>query len=495
MDKKYYITTAIPYLNGSPHIGHTIDYLLADILARYKKQNGQAVRLSVGTDEHGSKIASKATEAGVEPQVFVDKIFLEFESLIKAIGTSYTDVVRTTDQRHMQVVQYIWQKLQPYLYKDKYEGWYCAGCEAFVTDKEVNANNGTCPDHQAPYQRISEENYFLRASAFTEPIRQALVEDRIKIYPEFRKKEFLEMIKDGLQDVSVSRPVKSLSWGIPVPGDSSQVIYVWFDALSNYLSVIGFPDGDDWQQTWPADVQVLGKDIMRFHLGIWPIILLGLGLELPKALLVHGWVNVGGSKQSKSLGNGVNPFEIIQNYGLDAFRYYFSRHIPTLDDGDFTWEKFETAYNGELANDLGNLVQRLAGMINRYQAGVIGEIPKKEHDMKAYHRLMDKMEFDKAQDEVWVKIRNLNQYIDSVEPWKIAKKRESDPEATAHLADILGYAVSALLQIADLLMPFLPESATNIKTIFETGVIKQSEQVLFPKIYLHTPDPKLKETQ
>ncbi len=489
MEKKLFITTAIPYVNGAPHIGHAMDYLLADIWTRYQQQNGKEVRFSVGTDEHGNKIAAKAAEANLDPKTYADQTYIKFENLMKKLGTSYTDFVRTTDQRHMAAVQYIWQKLQPYIYKGKYEGWYCSGCEGFVTDKEAGANNGICPDHKKPYQRISEENYYLKTSAFGEQIIKALNDGQIKVYPKFRKKEFLEMVKDGLQDVSVSRPIKSLSWGTPVPNDPTQVMYVWFDALSNYITVLGYPDQDGWQPYWPAEVQVMGKDILRFHLGIWPAILLGLGLELPKKLLVHGWVNIGGSKQSKSLGNGVDPIEVIDQYGLDAFRYYFSRHIPTLDDGDFTWEKFETAYNTELANDLGNLSQRLAGMISRYQAGVIGDIPNKEHDTDAYHQAMDNFEFDKAMDEIWSKIRSLNQYIENVKPWEIAKGIGKDNEAAPHLAEVLGYAVSALLQISDLLVPFLPDSAQKIKNIFATGVIVPASGLLFPRIYIHTPDP------
>ena len=490
MEKKLYINTAIPYLNGTPHVGHAMDYLLADIWARYQKQNGHEVRFSVGTDEHGNKIAQKAAEAGLDPKTYVDQVFVGFETLIKKLGTSYTDFVRTTDAHHIGAVQYIWQQLAQYIYKGKYEGWYCVGCEGFVTDKEATTNNGVCPIHNQPYQHLSEDNYYLKASAFTDQIRQALSDGTLQIYPEYRKKEFLELIKDGIQDVSISRPKKNLSWGIPVPGDPEQVMYVWVDALANYLTVIGYPDQQGWQEYWPADVEVLGKDILRFHLGIWPVILLGLGLPLPKKMLVHGWVNIDGSKQSKSAGNGVDPVDVIDHYGLDAFRYYFSRHIPTLDDGDFTWEKFEAAYNTELANDLGNLVQRVASMINRYQAGVIGEIVPGEHDMGIYHDSMDGFEFDKAIDEVWLMVRSLNQYIENVKPWEIAKTATTDTEAASHLAEVLSYAVGALLQIGDLLVPFLPETAGKIHQIFESGVVKLPEGVIFPRIYLHTADPR-----
>lgn len=489
--KKLYITTAIPYVNGTPHIGNALDYLLADIWARYQKQNGHDVRFQVGTDEHGNKIAAKAAEQQLTPKQYTDQTYLNFEQLIKKLGAQYTDFIRTTDVHHETAVQYIWQQLKPYLYKGSYTGWYCMGHEAFFTDKEVQATGGVCPDHQTPYQQVSEENYFFKTSSFTDAIKSAIEAGTMQIVPEFRKKEFLELIKDGLPDVSVSRPKKSLTWGVPVPDDPDQIMYVWIDALANYITVIGYPDRiDEFKAYWPADVQVIGKDILRFHAGIWPAMLLGAGLELPKKLLVHGFVNVGGAKMSKTVGNVVDPNEIIDSYGIDAFRYYFSRHIPTLDDGDFTWETFEAAYNGELGNDLGNLIQRVASMITRYQAGVIGDSEQTEHDMTAYHEAMDSLEFNRAMDEVWGMVRSLNQYIDNVKPWEIAKGIGKDTEAEAHLNEVLAHCAGALLQIGDLLVPFMPTTAAAIHQTFEGGVITPMESVLFPKRYIHTTDPR-----
>lgn len=492
MGKKLYITTAIPYVNAAPHIGNALDYLLADIWSRYQKQNGREVRFQVGTDEHGNKIAAKAAEIGLSPQAYTDKMYGNFELIMKKVGAEYTDFIRTTEPHHTGAVQYIWQKLVPYIYKGKYEGWYCIGHEAFFTDKEVEATGGICPDHQKPYERISEENYYLKTSAFTDKIREAITTNRLQIVPEFRRNEFLELIKDGLPDVSVSRPKKNLSWGVPVPGDDEQIMYVWIDALANYITVLGYPDKEGWQDYWPADVQVVGKDILRFHAGIWPAMLLGLELPLPKKLLVHGFVNVGGAKMSKTVGNVVDPNEVIDTYGLDAFRYYFSRHIPTLDDGDFTWEKFENAYNTELGNDLGNLVSRVASMVTRYQSGVIGDAPQTEHDMQPYHKAMEQLQFNHALDEVWIMVRALNQYIENLKPWEIAKKRDKDPEAEAHLGEVLSHSVGTLLQIADLLVPFLPATAAAIHKTFGTGVIVplEAEGGLFPKIYHHTENPR-----
>mgnify|MGYP000949938026 FL=1 len=486
MDKNLYITTAIPYVNGKPHIGNALDYLLADIWARYQRQNGHDVRFQVGTDEHGNKIAAKAAENGLDPQAYTDQMYPNFQALMQKVGAQYTDFIRTTDIHHKGAVQYIWQQLKPYMYKGTYQGWYCMGHEAFFTDKEVEETAGVCPDHQTPYQQVSEENYFLKTSEFSGKIREAIESGEMKIVPEFRKKEFLNLIKDGLPDVSISRPRKSLSWGVPVPDDPNQVMYVWVDALSNYLTVLGYPDKPEWQSFWPADVQVVGKDILRFHAGIWPAMLLGIGVDLPKRLLVHGFVNVGGAKMSKTVGNVVDPNDVIDQYGLDAFRYYFSRHIPTQDDGDFTWEKFEAAYNTELANDLGNLVARVANMLIKYQAGVVGDVPLGEHDMREYHGAFERLEFNKALDEVWLMVRSLNKYIDDVKPWEIAKRKEKDPDAEPHLAEVLGHCVGNLLQIADLLVPFLPGSAAVIHQTFESGVVSQMPGIMFPKMQQYT---------
>lgn len=490
MTKKLYITTAIPYANAKPHIGNALDYLYADIWARYQRQNGKEVLFQVGTDEHGNKIAAKAEEQKITPQAFVDNMSGYFERLLRELNINYTNFIRTSNPAHKKAVQEIWQKLTPYIYKGKYEGWYCVGCEAFVTDKEAAANNGICPDHNQQYQRLSEENYYFKLSEFGPKIKEAIEKHKLIITPEFRQKEILKLIEDGLEDVSVSRPKKHLSWGVPVPGDSSQVIYVWIDALPNYLTVLGYPSDEKWKEYWPADIQVIGKDILRFHAAIWPAMLIGLGLSLPKKLLVHGFISSGGVKMSKTVGNVVDPHEIISEYGADAFRYFFSRHIPTLDDGDFTWEKFENSYNNELGNELGNLVQRVAGMITRYQDGVIGDLPQPEHDVQAYRDAMNQLTFNKAFDEIWNKIRSLNSYIEEVKPWEIAGQRQKDPDAEGHLAEVLAYSVGSILQIADLALPFMPATSQAIHSIFETGVIKNTEHVLFPRIYNHTPAPK-----
>lgn len=491
MTKKLYITTAIAYVNAKPHIGNAMDYLYADVWSRYQQQQGNQVRFQVGTDEHGNKIAAKAKAEGLPPQQYVDEAYGNFETVMKAVNAQYTDFIRTSDVHHRAAVQFIWEKLKPYIYKSSYEGWYCTGHEAFFTDHEMEQTGGVCPDHQAPYERVSEENYYFRLSDFSDQIRSAIESGEMNIVPEFRKKEILNLINAGLKDVSISRPKKSLSWGVPVPDDNDHVMYVWIDALSNYLTVLGYPDKEEWKEYWPADVQVIGKDILRFHAAIWPGMLLALGVDLPKNLLVHGFVNIGGAKISKTVGNVVDPMEIIEGYGVDAFRYYFLRHIPTLDDGDFTWQKFETAYNNELANELGNLVSRITRMVNQYQAGVIGDGLQSEHDMERYNEALSNFEYNKAMEEVWQMVRSLNQYLEDVKPWNIAKQREKDPEAAEHLSDVLTQAVGSLLQIATLLRPLLPDTATSILSSFKDGVVReQSSGVLFPKIFNHTEDPR-----
>lgn len=492
MKNALYVTTAIPYVNAKPHIGNALDYLYADIWARYHRKQQKEVHFSVGTDEHGNKIARKASEAGITPQEFVDQHFGNFKILMDKVGASYTDFMRTTDPRHVLAVQQAWLQLKPYLYKASYAGWYCVGCERFFTDAEATERSGVCPEHQRSLEHLHEENYYFKASAFTEQVRKAIESDELKIVPEMRKNEFLNLIKDGISDVSVSRPAKALSWGVAVPDDATQVMYVWLDALLSYVTGVGYPEHLGWDEVWPADVQVIGKDILRFHAGLWPAMLLALNLPLPKTLLVHGHIHVNGVKMSKSIGNVVDPIEVIDAYGRDAFRYFFSRHVPTQDDGDFTWEKFETAYNSELGNDLGNLVQRVAKMVEKYQAGVVANTDVSNHDERIYLNAMKQLKFDQAIDEAWSFVHSLNKYIDSVKPWEIAKRAETDAEAQHHLEEVLTHLVGGILQMSGLLEPFLPDTAEKIKQIFASGVIKTEFLPLFPKIYLHTADPRNK---
>lgn len=484
MKSTYFITCAIPYTNAPAHIGHALEFVLTDILARYHRAQGEDVLLLHGADEHGTKNYEAAQKLNKSPQQFVDEITTAFLRAHQTLNISYDRFIRTSSPEHHKAAQAFWQKLEEAgdIYKGRYKGLYCVGCETFVTENQARENGNVCPIHQKPYQQLEEENYFFRLSKYTEEIRQAIETERFKVTPVSRRHEILALLNEGLQDLSASRPKESLPWGVPVPGDDSQVMYVWFEALMNYISGIGYPKAD-FDKYWPADVQVIGKDILRFHAAIWPAMLLSAGLPLPRNLFVHGFITSEGKKMSKSIGNVVDPFEVVAQYGADAFRYYLSRHIPSGEDGDFTWEKFEHAYNGELANDLGNLIFRVASMVKRYQSGVIGNLPDHEHDEARYHDAIAEFRLDQAIESVWEQIQGLNQYIEEEKPWVLAK---SDPE---HLTEVLAYLASSLLQVADLLEPFLPTTAAHIREIFINGQIPSEIKPLFPKIYNYTTPP------
>ncbi|MDO4742010.1 MAG: methionine--tRNA ligase [Candidatus Saccharibacteria bacterium] len=514
---KYYITTAIPYVNGAPHIGHAMDYCIADVCARYHKLIGDDVRLQAGTDEHGNKNSLKARELKVPTAEYVAKNAEKFKDFIHKLGVSYTDFIRTTDPEHEKRCQEIWQRLKNHIYLAKYNGWYCTGCERFVTKQECEENHGICPDHQKPYEKLEEENYYFRISDFKDKIRRVIEEDEMEILPKFRKLEVLKLLENS-PDVSISRPTSQLTWGIPVPDDENQVMYVWIDALANYITVLGYPYKDilDW---WPAKVQIVGKDILRFHAIIWPAMLLGLGLPLPKTLLSHGMVLSNGQKMSKTIGNVVDPMDVLKKHGTEAFRYFFLRHIDTFSDSDFTWQKFEDAYSNELANDLGNLVQRIAALAEKNQISYkdvalshnsyervadtfgLGTVslakrpracpedkgtdrtrtnyatkPKEALQLPSnYRELMDNFEFSKAFDVVWDKIQSLNRRIDEEKPWSLAKNGEK-----VKLESCLNSLIYELLEANLMLEPFLPETSKKIKAIF-TGEIKTPASPLFPK--------------
>ncbi len=468
--KKLYLTTAIPYVNGKPHVGHALDYLLADVFYRYETQNGAVVRFQSGTDEHGNKIAKKAAENNKTPKAYADENSAAFRNFIKDLNVHPTDFIRTTDEKHIELCQKIWQKLSPHIYSSSYDGFYCEGCEAFVTKNEYDKNHGICPDHEKPYTKISEKNYYLRLSDFKSEIKAKIESNEMQILPEFRKKEVLNLLDDA-PDVSISRPQKSLTWGIPVPGDDSQVMYVWLDALSNYLTVLGYPDADI-SEFWPPALQVVGKDILRFHAIIWPAMLLGLGLPLPKILLSHGYILSNSEKMSKSLGNVVDPIEILNLHGSEPFRYFFLRHIDTFLDSDFSREKFESAYSQELANDLGNLVQRLATLCSKNNLSLTSS-PETTRP-ETYCSLMNHFEYKKAFDFAWEQIQDLNKRIDSEKPWTM----KDDPKKQSLVLTALA---EDLLKATDLLSPFLPDTSAKITEIFTKTPIKAPESPLFPK--------------
>jgi len=294
--------------------------------------------------------------------------------------------------------------------------------------------------------------------------------------PQTRKNEILSLLNSGLDDISVSRPKDKITWGIPVPGDDTQVMYVWFEALMNYITVLGYPEHEDFKNFWPASIQIIGKDILRFHAAIWPAMLMGLGAALPKLLYVHGFITIDDKKISKTLGNVISPKEIVDKYGVDAFRYFFLRHIPSYEDGDFSWERLEAAYNSELADQLGNAVSRTAAMVSRYQKGMIGDIPPAEHDVGPYRDALEACRFDKALEEIWEQVKGLNQYIDEEKPWVIAKSGDED-----HLREVLANMVGMLLEIGELLLPFMPGTSERIQEIFGSGLLKEMPAPMFPK--------------
>jgi methionyl-tRNA synthetase len=474
--KNYYICTAIPYVNDKPHLGHAILHLYADALARYNRQLGNNVLFNIGTDEHGGKIAEVAEKGGVDPKKFADDISGKFRSGLEKLDISYDRFVRTTDVQHEKIAAEIWKQLDKDIYKKSYTGWYCVGCETYYTETHVKETNGICPLHNRAYDKLEEENYFFKLSAYGPQIREEIESGRFVVTPESRKNEILQVIKSGLEDISISRPSSKISWGIPVPGDATQTMYVWFEALMNYITTLGYPNHPDFETFWPANVQVIGKDILRFHAAIWPAMLMGLGIPLPERLFVHGFVTSGGQKMSKTLGNVVDPLDVAAEYGVDAFRYYFLRYGPVVDDVDYTQERFEAAYNSELANELGNAVQRVASMAMKYMDGVLGDVPDGEHDQGAYHEAIAACRFDKALEEVWEQVRGLNQYIDTSKPWAIAKDGDS-----THLREVLAYCVSCINEIAELLVPFMPTNAARVSAMFKDGIVRMPEATLFPK--------------
>jgi methionyl-tRNA synthetase len=473
---KTFITTAIPYVNGPPHLGHAMEFVLADVIARYSRLVKDDVIFSIGTDEHGGKIAEKAEAEGISVEKFTDEVSEQFRDLAKKLDVSNDRFIRTTDKKHIQAAQKIWLAIKDDIYKKNYEAWYCTGDEAFFSDSLVRANNGICPEHNRPYEKIKEENYFFKLSKYNEKIKQAISLGSFEVIPLTKRNEILSLLNEGLEDISISRPKSKISWGIPVPDDDTQVIYVWFEALLNYITLLDYPEGQDFKDFWPAQYQVIGKDITRFHAAIWPGILLSLGIELPKKLYVHGFVYVDSQKMSKSLGNSIDPLEIVNEFGVDSFRYYFLRHIPSHDDGNFTWEHFKDAYQNELGNELGNAVQRTAVMVSNYLSG---ELPKNEDNL-IYDELVGnyikECRFDKALDQIWLKIKNLNQFIEEQKPWVLHKSGEHKK-----LKEVLDSQVKTIREISLFLSPFLPETSKRIDHIFGGSKVVILDKTLFPR--------------
>jgi methionyl-tRNA synthetase len=477
---KYYITTTIPYVNGALHLGHAMEYCEADTLARYRQSLGDDVLFSVGTDENGLKNLEKAREAGISPKEYVDGMLPQFNDVLNGYNIRPGRMIRTSDPIHAQRVQIIWENLKDYIYKGSYTGYYCVGCEEYKTETEFKENNGICPDHNRPYDTLNEENYFFKLSAFSDDIKTAIESETMKVVPDSKKNEILSLIDSGLTDLSVSRPSDKLGWGIPVPGDDSQTVYIWFEALMNYITLLGYPENDDFKKYWPAEVQILGKGVLRFHAAIWPAILMGLGIDLPKELFVHHYVMINGGKMSKSLGNSVAPLDVVRIFGTDSARYYLLRHVPSYHDGDFSWVKMFNAYTDDLVNGLGNTVSRTAAMVSKYLGGELKGIPEDRHDEHPYEQALANYRFDKALEWIWNILDGVNRFIEQTKPWVLAK----DPKEAEHLRSVLNDAVSDLRQVASLLAPFMPQTASDISLILGGQVIGDLGRQLFPRVEL-----------
>ena len=475
MSKKFYITTTLPYVNADPHIGFALEIIQADVIARYYQLAGYEVVFNTGTDEHGIKIYRKAIDAGQAPQAYVDEYAAKFDQLKKALNLSYTNFVRTTDKDHIKAAQEFWQLCVAAgdIYKKNYKVKYCVGCELEKTESELE--NGHCPLHpNLELEIIEEENYFFKFSRFQQPLLDFYQKKPDFVIPNFRFNEIKKFVSKGLTDFSISRLKEKMPWGVPVPGDDQHVMYVWFDALINYVSTLGWPKNQKkFKDFWPG-MQVAGKDNLRQQSAMWQAMLMSAGLPNSRQILIHGFINAAGQKMSKSLGNVINPFEYVEKYGTDALRYFLLRYIPPFEDGDFTKEKFEEAYQADLANGLGNLVSRVAGLIEQNNVKI--KLAKKPAVDKDVSVALSQFNFNQALQQIWAKVAQLDGEISQVEPWALAKAGE-----TKKLTTFLNQAANQLMVISQLLMPFLPETAVKIAKIFKAKKIKKDEP-LFPRL-------------
>lgn len=478
MNKKFYLTTAIPYVNAAPHIGHALEFVQADCVRCYRKLLDGDVLLLSGADENSLKNVQAAEKEGITPQEFCDKYSRSFQDLAKVLNISFDVFQRSTDKKHFESSQKLWQlcKTAGAIYKKPYTGLYCVGCEAFYTEDELE--DGLCPEHKTKPEKISEENWFFSLKKYAPKIEALISSGELKITPEMRKNEVLGFIRRGLEDFSISRSVKrARGWGVPVPDDPDQIMYVWFDALNIYQSGIGFNwDENLYKKWWPADLHIIGKGILRFHAVYWPAILLAAGLPLPKSIFVHGYLTIDGQKMSKTIGNVVDPFELIKKYGTDAIRYYFLREIPSYGDGDFSERRFKEVYNADLANGLGNLVARVAKLCETH--GFTPNPAGLRKFKKPISASIEKFNFEKALAYIWrldVRwgIKWLDRDINEAKPWQIQDKKLLNLKLHVYVENILDIAYN--------LIPFLPETAEKIQKQFAGPQIK-SGPPLFPRL-------------
>ena len=471
MDKTFYITTPIYYVNDVPHIGHAYTTLACDVMARYKRARGYQVAFLTGTDEHGQKVEAAAKTNGETPLELADRVVKRFQALWDKLNISHTDFIRTTQERHKHTVQEQFKIIEAKgdIYLGEYEDWYCTPCETFWTETQMI--NGNCPDCGRATTKLKEESYFFRMSKYQEQLLAHIETNPDFIQPKSRRNEILSFVREGLRDLSISRT--SFSWGIPVPGNEKHVIYVWFDALTNYISALGYPEDQNklFATFWPA-VHVIGKDILRFHTVYWPTFLMAAGLPLPRQIFAHGWWTVEGQKMSKSLRNVVEPHMLADTYGVDTIRYFLLREVPFGLDGDFSHSALIGRINSDLANDLGNLVSRSTAMLGKYFGGTLPQPDAAEaiddrfvdlftETVSKSDALLNEMAFNKALIVIWELISAGNKYIDDTAPWTLAK----DPAQQQRLGTVMYNLVDSLRVIALLITPFMPETAEKILTL------------------------------
>ncbi|MDD3170402.1 MAG: methionine--tRNA ligase [Candidatus Paceibacterota bacterium] len=477
--KTVFISTAIDYVNASPHLGHALEKIQADVIARYHRSLGDEVFFLSGTDENSLKNVQSAEKEGIPIKGLVDKYYEKFHNLKEALNLSYDDFIRTTEERHVKGAQELWSQCSKDIFKKKYKGLYCVGCEEFYKEQELE--NGMCPEHKKPLELVEEENYFFKLAQYQDKLKELISKGVIRIVPETKKNEVLSFIDSGLEDFCISRSAgRAKGWGIDVPNDPSQKIWVWFDALANYITALGYGSDDEskfirfWQNN-ENKLHVIGKGITRFHAVYWPAMLLSAGISLPHTIFVHGYITADGQKMSKSIGNVVDPFELVNKYGTDAVRYFLLREIPTLGDGDFSYEKFEKRYNDDLASGLGNLFSRVMAMVEKQ-----GELKIKpnEFTLKEVEEAREKCRekivcFNEALGIIWELIASCDRYIDRERPWETKDK------------EVFSNLLFSLKNIAEMICPFLPGTSEKMKEQLgeEEGIFRAKKgESLFPRL-------------